>query len=97
MTVDWKRPAYPPARTVAETVEAHFHGVPDARAVERIVDAAFWASLRQEEGRSPKISLAYLPPPPAGAGPALQLERVLPLDPATLTRLAPAVERPGIH
>ncbi len=95
MTLDLKGAAYPPAQSVAATVEAHFHGVPDARAVERIVDAAFWASLRQEEGRSPKISLAYLPP--AAAGHSLQLERVLPLDPATLTRLAPAVERPGIH
>jgi hypothetical protein len=95
MTLDLKGPAYPPAQSVAATVEAHFHGVPDALVVERIVDAAFWASLRQEEGRSPKISLAYLPP--AAAGHSLQLERVLPLDPATLTRLAPAVERPGIH
>jgi hypothetical protein len=103
MTSDLKLSAYPPARSVAETVEAHFqkrgHGtgahLPDARAVERIVDAAFWASLRQEEGRSPKISLAYLPP--AAAGHPLLFERTLPLDPATLVRLAPAVERPGIH
>jgi hypothetical protein len=103
MPSDPTRPAYPPARSVAETVEAHFrrHGsahpahLPDALAVERIVDAAFWASLRREEGRSPTISLAYLPP--AAAGHPLHFERPLPLDPATLTRLAPAVERPGIH
>ncbi|HEX9610883.1 MAG TPA: hypothetical protein VF978_03275 [Gemmatimonadales bacterium] len=95
---------YPPAGSVAETVAAHFrrHGgaagvayLPDAGAVERIVDAAFWASLRREEGRVPTISLAYLPPDEAGH--PLRFERPLPLDPATLTRLAPAVERPGIH
>jgi len=63
--------------------------------VERIIDAAFWASLRREEGREPKISLAYLPP--TAAGHPLQFERTLRLDPATLVRLAPAVERRGIH
>jgi hypothetical protein len=96
------RSTYPPAIQVAAIVEDHFrrhtHGgahVPDARAVEQIVDAAFWASLRREEGRAPRISLAYLPP--AAAGKALLLERRLPLDAATLTRLAPAAERPGIH
>jgi hypothetical protein len=96
------RETYPPAREVADAVEQHFRRhsrdgapVPDASAVERIVEAAFWASLRREEGRAPKISLAYLPP--AAAGQALLLERPLALDPATLTRLAPAAERPGIH
>jgi hypothetical protein len=46
-------------------------------------------------GRAPRISLAYLPP--GAAGRALLLERRLSLDPATLTRIAPAAERPGIH
>jgi len=94
--------SYRPARSVAATVEGHFRRhsrdgtpVPDAGTVERIVDAAFWASLRREEGRGPKISLAYLPA--TAAGPSLVLERRLPLEPATLTRLAPAAERPGIH
>lgn len=96
------RATYTPARLVAETVERHFRAheagtapVPDAAAVERIVDAGFWASMRREEGRAPKISLAYLPP--EAAGQALLLEQPLPLDPAILTRLAPAAERPGIH
>jgi sensor domain DACNV-containing protein len=97
-------PAYPPANAVAQVVEAHFHkrghgsGVahlPDASAIERIVDAAFWASMRREEGRSPTISLAYLPPEVAGY--PMRFERALPLDPTTLVRLGPAVERPGIH
>jgi hypothetical protein len=94
--------SYRPAHAIAGTVEEHFrrHGngrapSPDARTVERLVEAAFWASLRREEGRVPKISLAYLPP--TAAGRSLVLERRLPLDPATVTRLAPAAERPGIH
>jgi hypothetical protein len=99
------RSAYPPAHSVARTVEEHFRRhiqragikaeVPEAAAIERIINAAFWASLRREEGRAPTISLAYLPPEAGGT--ALFVERPLPLDPATLTKLAPAVERPGIH
>ena len=105
-----REPSYPAARAVAPTVAAHFarhaaearsrgehdlaHG-PDAGTVEAIIDATFWASLRREEGRSPKISLAYLPPEQAGE--PLRFERRLALDPNVLTKLAPAVERPGIH
>src|SRR6266446_3412570 len=99
------RLAYPPAHSVAHTVEQHFRRhvaragikaeIPDASTIERIINAAFWASLRREEGRAPTISLAYLPPEAAGTG--LFVERPLPLDPPMLSRLAPAVERPGIH
>jgi Probable sensor domain DACNV len=96
------RSTYPPASQVAAIVEEHFRRhspggahVPAARAVEQIVDAAFWASLRRDEGRAPRISLAFLPP--SAAGRALMLERRLSLDPATLTRIAPAAERRGIH
>lgn len=96
------RRSYPPAQTVAQTVVDHFRRhaaasplLPDAATVERIINAAFWASLRRDEGRSPKISIAFLPP--GAAGTSLMMERPLPLDPGALTRLAPAVERPGIH
>lgn len=94
------RLAYPPAHAVAHTIAEHFrrHGgerAPDPATIERIIDAAFWASLRREEGRVPKISLAFLPPEVAGT--PLLVEHPLPLDPTVLTRLAPAVERPGIH
>ncbi|HJS43960.1 MAG TPA: hypothetical protein VJ755_10850 [Gemmatimonadales bacterium] len=75
------------AAAVAET--------PDEGTIERLISTAFWASLRREEGRAPTISLAYLPPEAAGT--ALLVERPLTLDAATLSRLAPAVERPGIH
>src|SRR6266550_3326268 len=96
---------YPPAHPVAATVAKHFRRhiesagipseIPDAETIERIINAAFWASLRREEGREPTISLAYLPPEAAGT--ALLVERPLALDPANLTKLSPAVERPGIH
>lgn len=102
-------PSYPVARVVAPTVQAHFERLraahknrqqeltaqPDAPAIEAIIDAAFWASLRREEDYSPKISLAFVPPEQAGR--AMRFEHVLPLTPSTLSRLAPAVERPGIH
>ena len=34
---------------------------PDAGDIEAIIDTAFWASLRREEGMTPTISLALLP------------------------------------
>jgi hypothetical protein len=103
-------PAYPAARAIAKRVQQHFsrqlaaarqHGrdglapEPDEEAIETIVDAAFWASLRREEGLSPKISLAFVPP--TAIQQPLRFERQLPLSPAALARLAPAVERAGIH
>ena len=69
--------------------------VPDERAIARMIDAAFWASLRREEGMEPKISLAFLTHEEATY--PLILERPVPLDPAALTRLSAVVERPGIH
>ena len=103
-------PTYQAARLVAGTVEQHFlqhqekasllgeqnlAPVPPARLIEAIIDAAFWASLRREEGHPPKISLAFLPPDFA-VKPMLFQKRI-PLAPYMLTKLAPGVERPGIH
>src|SRR5437762_11583564 len=103
-------PTYRAARAVAAIVEAHFARhlaearrrdeqelahAPDARAIETMIDATFWASFRPEEGRFPKISLAFVPPEEARQ--PLMFEDRLPLTTATLTKLAPAVERPGIH
>ncbi len=102
--------SYPAARTVAPRVHAHFarylaaaraEGVdalaslPALEAIETIVDAAFWASLRREEGFAPRISLAYAAPEQTDH--PLRFERSLSLSPAGLARLAPAVERAGIH
>ena len=102
-------PAYPAAQAVASTIEEYFRRysdaeqhppdevalLPDAQAIERIIDSAFWASLRREEGYIPKISLVFLRPEHTRA--PLVFERPLPLTPAGLAKLAPAVERPGIH
>jgi hypothetical protein len=46
----------------ASTVATADVPVPDASVVGALVDAAFWASLRREEGYVPTISLAFLPP-----------------------------------
>jgi hypothetical protein len=70
-------------------------GLPDVATVEALIDAGFWASLQREEGYAPEISLAYLPPERAVR--PLLLAAPLPLGPRALARLAPAVERPGIH
>jgi hypothetical protein len=94
--------AYPPARTAASIVTDFFarrvqpagHG-PDPATVTDVVDAAFWASLRREEGRAPRVSLAIVAPEDAGQ--PMRFERSLPLTADPLVRLAPAVERPGIH
>jgi hypothetical protein len=103
-------PSYPASRAVAETMQEYFAShlaaahqkepealapQPDAQTIEELIDAAFWASLRQEEGYFPKISLALLPPEQAGQ--PLTFARPLSLTPVALSRLAPAVERPGIH
>jgi sensor domain DACNV-containing protein len=101
--------AYPLARAVAPIVRAHFAdhvdeairrgqltaAVPDDDAIEAMIEAAFWASLRREEGYIPKISLAFVAPDATTM--PLRFERPLPLDPSVLTRIAPAVERAGIH
>ncbi len=81
--------------TASENGEEDLAPLPTTKVVEAIIDAAFWSSLRKEEGHSPKISLAFLPPEQAG-NPLLFRQR-LPLNPSSLTKIAPGVERPGIH
>jgi len=105
-----KREAYAAARSVSPLVHAYFArriekarrltpenlaSLPSAEAIEAMIDAAFWASLRREEGYQPKISFAFLSPEEAGQ--PLLFERSMALAPAALTRVARAVERPGIH
>ena len=104
------RATYQAAKLVASKVEAHFAKhlaeanakgevdlapQPPARVIEAILDAAFWSSLRKEEGHSPKISIAFLPPEQAGK--PLVFNQQLKLNPTILTKLAPGVERGGIH
>jgi hypothetical protein len=103
-------PAYTVARVIASRVLEHFdehlkHArstghlrlapIPDTSVIEAMIDTAFWASLRREEGQSPRISLAYVPPDEAGR--PLRFRDPLPLHPAALAKLAPAVERASIH
>src|SRR6266700_7526845 len=93
-----KREAYAAARTVSPALHAYFARhraeairdgqdhlapLPDAQTIEAIIDAAFWASLRREEGYEPRISLAFVPPDEAQH--PLLLERPLPLAPDALT------------
>jgi len=101
---------YQAASIVSPAIESHFSKLlataagrgekdlapePSLKVIEAIIDVTFWASLRREEGRSPKISLAYLPP--LLAGQPLVFEESILLTPHVLTKLAPAVERSGIH
>jgi hypothetical protein len=105
-----KREAYAAAQTVSPKVQAYFAhrhteatrrgqehlaSLPDAETIEAIIDTAFWASLRREEGYVPRISLAFLSPEQA-VNPLI-FERPLQLDAGALTRVALAVERSGIH
>lgn len=95
-------PAYPVARAAAARIHRYFEhltGTPAASAdletLEGVIQVAFWASLRREEGQSPRVSLAILPPELVKV--PLLLERPIPLSPVSLTKVAPAVDRPGIH
>jgi len=105
-----KRETYAAARTIAPKLHDYFvrhrneacargrenlAWLPDAETIEALVDTAFWASLRREEGYSPRISLALLSPDEARH--PLLLERPLPLGPDALTKVAPAMDRPGVY
>ncbi|WP_214072545.1 putative sensor domain DACNV-containing protein [Mucilaginibacter sp. dw_454] len=103
-------PTYIPARIVATSLELHFvkhlsvareqgsdnlAHPPQSAIIESVIDVAFWASLRKEEGHPPKISIAILQPEQA-SHPLIFGNRIR-LTPDNLTKLAPAVESPGIH
>src|SRR5437867_12037883 len=99
--------SYPAARVVAERLEeriavsktAYKDGTgapkPDARSIEEIITTAFWASLLREEGHSPRISIAFVPPEQSIR--PLKFSPPVRLDATQLSRIAPAVEKPGIH
>ena len=99
--------SYVAASAVAPRIESYFNDhahafgvldrsvLADRATIERMIDAAFWTSLRREEGYVARISAAYVSPD--GAVDAIAFERPLPLTPYSLSRIAPAVERPGIH
>jgi hypothetical protein len=103
-------PSYKAAQAVSGAIENHFikqlaaaagrgeddlASQPKKHLIEAIINTAFWTSLRKEEGRSPKISLAFLHPEKTPQ--PLIFEQRLPLTSDVLIKLAPAVERSGIH
>src|SRR5262245_39821984 len=103
-------PTYPAARIVAPKIQAHFARhvaeaagrgetglatVPDTETIESLIEAAFWASLRREENYIPRISLALLAP--SQSEHPLLFDSGLSLEPGKLAKVAPAVERAGIH
>ncbi len=102
--------AYPPGRVVARKTHAYFtrqqevlrdaggapaSSVPSADVIEAVIGAAFWTSLRREEGYIPRVSLAILEPEQARQ--PLVFESPLPLTPSNLAKVSPAVVRPGLH
>jgi hypothetical protein len=79
----------------ARTPEQCSKLVPSAAQLASILDAAFWASLRNEEGRPVTLSLAFARA--AAAKHPFVFATPLPLDAERLAKISPAVERPGIH
>jgi len=69
--------------------------IPDAAVLESLINVVFWTSLRREEGFVPKMSLAYVPP--ADNALSMRFEQPMPLTPHALAKVAPVVERAGIH
>lgn len=98
------QPTYAAARLAAErihrqladhSVPAHAAALPDPAILAALIDAAFWTSLRREEGYIPRISFAFVAP--ERVDDAIAFATSLSLDPKGLTKLAGAVERPGLH
>ncbi len=87
------------ARHMEEVDAAHgfeWHAaIPDAATIEDILNVTFWASLRREEGYFPTISIAYLAPEQTTH--AMRFEQPIPFSPGVLAKVAPVVERAGIH
>ena len=88
------------AHAVAPRLHEHFARfpgavVPDAQEIEQLIHAAFWTSVRREERRFPTITLAYLGQDEAQS--AMAFAHPVALEPATLAKISPAVERAGIH
>lgn len=103
-------PSFVSAQLVAPRVFQHFSAhhqqaenegiaglapLPSEEVIQSIVDTAFWTSLRREERYPPRISIAFLSPDKVDS--AIRFETPLPLQAHALTRIAPGVERPGIH
>lgn len=86
---------YLAAYSPAQISEGRAARLPDSPTLAALIDAAFWTSLRREEGYIPRISLAYVAPEQVDD--AVLFATPLALEPKGLTKLAAAVERAGLH
>ena len=103
------RPTYAAARLAADRIHRNLASrspagqpsskeiarLPDSAILAALIDAAFWTSLRREEGYIPRISLAFVAPEQVND--AVAFATGLSLEPKDLTKLAAAVERAGLH
>jgi hypothetical protein len=103
------RPTYAAAQLTADRIHRHLAThpapaqfsvenaatLPDPAALAAMIDAAFWTSLHREEGYIPRISLAFVAPEQVDD--AVTFAISLSLEPKDLTKVAAAVERPGLH
>jgi hypothetical protein len=103
------QPTYAAARLASDRIHRHWATrsapaplsverlamLPDSATLAALIDAAFWTSLRREEVYIPRISLAFVAPEQVGDAAALASS--LPLEPKDLAKLAPAVDRAGLH
>jgi hypothetical protein len=103
------QPTYAAARLAADRIHRHLamHSapakapnarvatLPDPATLATLLDAAFWTSLRREEGYIPRISVAFVAPEQVDD--AVAFAASLSLDPKDLAKLAAAVERAGLH
>ena len=81
--------------TIADIETGAMAPVPDAAVIESLINTTFWTSLRREEGYVPKLSLAYCRRSRTRAPHAFRAAAAPP--PSALARVAPVVERAGIH
>lgn len=103
-------PTYKAASTASVSIAKHFNQLhntavnlgekdlapqPNVAQIEYMIDVAFWVSLRKEEGYLPKISIAFLAPTQATK--ALVFEGSIPFNADTVAKIAPGLERAGIH
>src|SRR5580704_16165276 len=99
-------PTYFSARLAADRIQsylatqsavpgAHAATVPDSAALAALIDAAFWTSLRREEGYIPRVSLAFVASEQVDD--ALTFATSLSLAAKDLSKLAAAVEGAGLH
>ena len=101
---------YQAALSASQRLETHFNilisdaltkgeqkiaAKPSKEVIEQIINVAFWASLRKEEGHSPKISISFVSPEEVEKPLLFGLK--LPFNNDSLTKLAPGIERAGVH